>query len=227
MTPKTGMTQSLAALFVGGVFIASQAVADAPDALGTDIEVIDTGAELSYPNSAGNAIKTGLGECLRLGGWNDDETINACEGIEDDVADAAPAAEPEPAPVETAPSEPTVSTEVLDGSALFNTNSSDLTPGAEAALADLLAKLESYDDISAINITGHTDDRGEASYNQTLSVARARTVAKFLVGSYPNATISAFGKGETNPVATNSTPEGRQQNRRVEIDVTAKRLIQN
>jgi outer membrane protein OmpA-like peptidoglycan-associated protein len=55
---------------------------------------------------------------------------------------------------------------------------------------------------------------------------RADAVKAFLAAAYPNVAISAEGLGETSPVATNSTPEGRQQNRRVEIQVTAKSVTQ-
>ncbi len=223
MTPKTGMTQSLAALLLGGAFIASQAVAD-PHALDGDI-AIGEGAEASYVNVGGNAIRTGLGECLRLGGFSDDAIENACEGIEE-AAEEVAAPEPEPAPVATAPAEPIISTSLFDAEALFDTNQSALTASAEASLADLLASLERFDNISAIKVTGHTDSRGSEAYNQTLSEARAATVSAFLASAYPNVSISSAGEGESSPVATNSTPEGRQQNRRVEVQVTAESIIQ-
>ena len=225
MTPKTGITQTLAALLVGGAFIATQASADAPDALGVDHPITEE-IEESYVTSALETVTliTGLGECLRLGGWNDEDSLNACEGIED-VAEAEP--EPEPEPVAAPEPEPILSTAVLDTEALFDTNQSALTPQAEENLGDLLVQLERFDDIFAMSVVGHTDSRGSESYNQTLSEARAQSVADFLSGAYPDVDINATGVGETTPVATNSTPEGRQQNRRVEVNVTARGVIQN
>jgi outer membrane protein OmpA-like peptidoglycan-associated protein len=69
-------------------------------------------------------------------------------------------------------------------------------------------------------IKGHTDSQGDDRYNQKLSEERADTVRNFLVseGVQP-ARITAIGFGSKMPVATNSTAEGRQQNRRVEIEI--------
>ncbi len=223
MTRKTGMTQSIAALLVGGAFVASQAMADAPDAVGTNIDVLE-GAPDSYVNASGLAIKTGLGECLRLGSWSDDATVGSCEGEEGGaVAQAEP--EAEPAAVPAAPSEPIISTSLFDDEAFFDTNESVLTAAAEESLSDLLAQLESMDGVSAIQVVGHTDSRGDEAYNQRLSEARAASVQAFLAAAYPDANITAIGEGESSPVATNSTPEGRQQNRRVEVRVTAQSVI--
>ncbi len=65
---------------------------------------------------------------------------------------------------------------------------------------------------------GHTDNTGTAAYNQDLSQRRASSVASVLRDSgVPGARIAAYGRGEDQPVASNLTPEGRAQNRRVEI----------
>lgn len=224
MTLKNGMTQSIAALLVGGAFVASQAMADAPDAVGENIEVVE-GAPDSYVNAAGNALKTGLGECLRLGGWSDDATVDSCEGIDNSETAAAEPEEAEPAPVPKAPAEPIISKSLFDDEAFFDTNESTLTAAAEESLADLIAQLDQMDSISAIQITGHTDSRGEEAYNQQLSEARANSVMEFLAAAFPDVAITATGEGESSPVATNSTPEGRQQNRRVEVQVSAESVI--
>lgn len=69
-------------------------------------------------------------------------------------------------------------------------------------------------------VIGHTDSRASRSYNQRLSERRAASVAKYLVSKGVHATsISAFGKGEMQPVATNKTRAGMQKNRRVEIHI--------
>jgi outer membrane protein OmpA-like peptidoglycan-associated protein len=71
---------------------------------------------------------------------------------------------------------------------------------------------------STVDVIGHTDNTGSADYNQDLSARRASAVAGVLLeqGVDP-ARVRSFGRGENEPVATNLTPEGRQQNRRVEI----------
>jgi outer membrane protein OmpA-like peptidoglycan-associated protein len=105
---------------------------------------------------------------------------------------------------------------------LFDTNEYTLKPGAEDNLgrvADVLIKYPDFD----IDVEGHTDSTGNENYNQWLSEKRAQAVADFFIrdGIDPMR-IHTFGYGETRPVATNETPEGRQQNRRVELHITPK-----
>jgi len=76
-------------------------------------------------------------------------------------------------------------------------------------------------------VTGHTDSRGSEAYNQSLSERRAATVASYLEAAYPDVNVTSQGMGESVPVETNSTAEGRQANRRVEVQVTAKSVTQN
>jgi len=76
-------------------------------------------------------------------------------------------------------------------------------------------------------VTGHTDDRGSEAYNQGLSERRAATVAAYLEAAYPDVNVTSQGLGESEPVESNGTPEGRQANRRVEVQVTAKSVTQN
>jgi OOP family OmpA-OmpF porin len=69
-------------------------------------------------------------------------------------------------------------------------------------------------------IQGHTDAIGSMEYNQELSDRRADTVLTYLIENYPDldpSLYSARGVGEDRPIATNETPEGRQENRRVEF----------
>ena len=203
----------LAALLLGGVALAHDVALEGP------IEVPE-GSD-AYVNADGMAVRTGGGECLRLGGFSEEKQVDACEGIEE-VAEAPEAAlEPAPPP-EPVEAEPIVTTATLGGEALFDTDSAELIAASEQALADLLVQLESYQEISDIEVVGHTDSRGAEAYNQQLSERRAQSVQAFLQAAYPDVEITARGEGETNPVATNTTPEGRQLNRRVEIQVTAK-----
>ena len=207
-----------AAVLLGGGAALAQAVA-----LEGDIEIPE-GSD-AYVNVDGEAVRTGLGECLRLGGFSEEDQVDACEGIEEQVAEPEPEPEPAPAPPpEPVEKEPIVTTATLGGEALFDTNSADLIPASEQALADLLVQLEQYQEISQITVVGHTDSRGAEEYNQTLSEQRAQSVQAFLQAAYPDVDITARGEGESNPVATNSTAEGRQLNRRVEIQVTAKSI---
>lgn len=73
---------------------------------------------------------------------------------------------------------------------------------------------------SAMLWTGYTDSQGEADYNKPLSDRRAKAVADYLRSkSLTGLRINSTGMGEENPIASNTTKEGRAENRRVEIDL--------
>ena len=204
------------------LFGASVALATAIDG---DIAIPEGSA--AYANAEGEAIRTGTGDCLRLGGFDEENQVNACEGIDDSEAEAEPEAAPEAAPVppkEPVAREPTVSIATLGAEALFDTSSADLVAASEQALTDLLTELDEYPEISRIVVIGHTDSRGTEDYNQALSERRAEAVQAYLQAAYPDVDITSRGEGEDRPVATNSTAEGRQLNRRVDIEVTAKSI---
>jgi outer membrane protein OmpA-like peptidoglycan-associated protein len=75
-------------------------------------------------------------------------------------------------------------------------------------------------DKTLLEVAGHTDNTGSAAYNQTLSEKRASTVAQYLTGQGVRSDrIITVGAGETHPIASNDTPEGRQANRRVELSL--------
>lgn len=100
---------------------------------------------------------------------------------------------------------------------LFGVDSASLRPDLTRDIKSVAQNLLRYPN-SQIQIVGHTDNTGSASYNQDLSQRRAVSVANVLRESgVPNARISAFGRGEDQPIASNLTPEGRAKNRRVEI----------
>ena len=102
---------------------------------------------------------------------------------------------------------------------LFDSGSSSLQPGAYDRLRTLARTLNNYPR-SQIIIKGHTDGEGSERFNQTLSEQRADRVRSFLISEgVATSRITALGFGESLPVATNSTPEGRAQNRRVELEI--------
>jgi outer membrane protein OmpA-like peptidoglycan-associated protein len=100
---------------------------------------------------------------------------------------------------------------------LFKTGSFELLPGARERLAKVSGIVLAYPSLH-LQIEGHTDSVGTDEYNQTLSEKRAGAVRDYLVqqGIAADA-IEARGLGKTQPIASNETPEGRQQNRRVEL----------
>ena len=120
----------------------------------------------------------------------------------------------------TRPSENEINVQ-LTNDVLFDFGSAALRRESEAPLRDLAANFQKYPD-EAIDVEGHTDNIGSATYNQTLSENRANSVKNFLVeNGVPAARVTAIGFGETRPKASNDTPEGRQVNRRVEIHIRA------
>ncbi len=103
------------------------------------------------------------------------------------------------------------------GDVLFASGKADLRGGATTNLKKLSAFLSQYPDRSLV-IEGHTDNVGSESYNQVLSQNRADSVKAFLLNQGIAANrITAFGKGESSPVASNDSSSGRQMNRRVEV----------
>lgn len=100
---------------------------------------------------------------------------------------------------------------------LFATDSATLRPDLQQDLRVIATNLVNYPRSDVI-VVGHTDNTGSAAYNQTLSERRAQSVAQVLRGQgVASNRIQTIGRGLTQPVATNATPEGRRQNRRVEI----------
>lgn len=106
------------------------------------------------------------------------------------------------------------------GDVLFATGKSELMGGASGNLNKLAAFLKEYKDRSVL-IEGHTDNVGSDEYNQALSEQRADAVQSYLVdqGISPNR-ITTSGLGESRPIASNDSPTGRQQNRRVEVIIS-------
>ncbi len=103
----------------------------------------------------------------------------------------------------------------------FDTNKSTLTAAAKANLDKLVLVFNEYPDTN-ITIYGYTDNTGSAEYNLKLSQERASSVKNYLVnkGLLANR-FNTTGLGIADPIATNDTPVGRSQNRRVEFAITA------
>lgn len=103
----------------------------------------------------------------------------------------------------------------------FDTNKSSLTTAAKSNLDKLVKVFNEYPDTDIV-IYGYTDSTGAADYNLKLSGERANAVKNYLASKGLNsARFSVTGLGIADPIATNDTPEGRSQNRRVEFAITA------
>ena len=108
----------------------------------------------------------------------------------------------------------------LSGSVLFASAKSELLPAAQAKLSQVADVLSKQDRESKIRVEGHTDSQGSADLNQELSQRRAEAVRSYLIGhGIASDRVIAEGFGPSRPVADNDSPEGRADNRRVEIVV--------
>jgi outer membrane protein OmpA-like peptidoglycan-associated protein len=108
----------------------------------------------------------------------------------------------------------------LEGKIVFDTAKWTIRPESDRVLKQLLEYLQSNPDISRIRLEGHTDERGSDEYNQGLSEHRATAVSDWLVDhGLDSMRVLAVAFGETRPLRTNATPEGRQENRRTEFHV--------
>ena len=109
----------------------------------------------------------------------------------------------------------------FDSGLMFDLNKSNLSAATETNLTQLASTLKKYDDTNIL-IEGHTDASGTDKYNQELSERRAASVKNFLIAqNIDSQRMTAIGYGEDQPIASNKTESGSQQNRRVEVAIFA------
>jgi len=185
-----------------------------------------------YANGPGGAIwKNNFGQCWRTGFWTPAMAIAECDP--DLIPKPAPTPvvtppPPPPPPVKPVPPKKPAVTPVaakitLAADVLFDFDKAILKTEGKNKLDDLANKVRGIN-LEVVIAIGHTDSVGSDAYNQKLSVRRAESVKAYLVskGVEPNR-IYTEGKGEKQPVASNKTKDGRQKNRRVEIEVIGTR----
>jgi OOP family OmpA-OmpF porin len=162
-------------------------------------------------DSSHHYITDSSGNCVRTSSWKVEDMTVEC-GAEPPVVAKAP---PPPPP------EPVYEKNTLAAEALFDHDKSTLKPAGKAALHDLDESIKAKGArVVDINVIGHTDSDGSEAYNQALSVRRAESVRNYMVSEgVDSSIIDVSGEGESNPVASNATKEGRAQNRRVDIHV--------
>lgn len=166
----------------------------------------------------GHYITDSNGNCVKTSSWTKDLWTVDC-GAPAPVAEVK-APPPPPAP----PPAPTYQTVTLTAGALFGHDKSNLRPDGMRQLDELASNIKGDDRVVDVKIVGHTDSDGTEAYNQALSVRRATSVRDYLAskGVDPNL-MSVTGMGESQPIADNSTKEGRAANRRVEVMVGVQR----
>lgn len=167
-------------------------------------------------SSDGKPAVSSSGECVVSSGMTA-EQLEAC-GYKKPEAVIEVVATPTAATVTTKVEEKiTLSAEML-----FDFDSANLTDDAKAIINERIDRFQGkVKATTKIQVVGHTDSSGPEAYNQTLSEKRAQAVADYIkANAKRNPTDDAFsvmGKGESMPVASNDTRDGRKQNRRVEI----------
>jgi OOP family OmpA-OmpF porin len=134
---------------------------------------------------------------------------------EEEVAEAAPAPAPAPAPYEP---EPAPAQKIVLRGVNFDFDKSNIRPDAAVILDEAVSVLGGSS--APVAIEGHTDWIGSEAYNQGLSERRAESVRRYLVEhGVDESRLSTAGYGESRPIASNETREGRALNRRVELMV--------
>jgi OOP family OmpA-OmpF porin len=172
----------------------------------------------------GPVWRNAYGECWRAAYWTPAMAIAECDPV---MAPRPAVIPPPPPPVKPAPApakpKPVAEKVTLAADVLFDFDKSVVKPAGKAKLDDLATKVRDIN-LEVVIAIGHTDSIGSDAYNQKLSVRRAESVKAYLVskGVEPNR-IYTEGKGEKQPVASNKTKDGRQKNRRVEIEVIGTR----
>jgi OOP family OmpA-OmpF porin len=185
------------------ITVAAIALTSALSATGVSAHV--AGGALT--DSSKSPVKGGVDKCVVVA---DGKFSSKCHTIKPKKV-AAPAA-PKPTVISKVAS--------LAGDALFATNSAELSSAGKVALDDFAFRASALK-VTNIGVVGHADSRGEDAYNLDLSVKRAEAVKAYLgEKGMESSIIYASGLGETAPVASNDTAEGRALNRRVEITVT-------
>ncbi|HEY6863265.1 MAG TPA: OmpA family protein [Burkholderiales bacterium] len=135
----------------------------------------------------------------------------------------APKPEVAPAAVEAPAPKPLPEKVTLQADALFDFDKSAIRADAQGRLDDVVARAKGVS-VEAVNVVGHTDSIGSDEYNMKLSQRRAASVKDYLVKhGVPASRVHTQGKGESAPIADNKTREGRQKNRRAEIEVLGTR----
>ncbi len=165
----------------------------------------------NWRNPFGDVWKNGTNElCWRDNFWTPATGIPGCDGVP--VAQAQ-------APVVA----PTATKVVLNADTFFDFDKATIKPEGRQVLDQVAAQANTIN-LETLIATGHTDSIGTEQYNQGLSQRRANSVKAYLVSKGIAADrIYVEGKGESSPVASNKTREGRAQNRRVEIEIVGTR----
>ena len=166
----------------------------------------------NWRSAFGDVWMNGTNElCWRNAFWTPATGIAGCDGVPVAAAPEAPVVAP------------TATKVVLNADTFFDFDKDTLKPEGRQVLDQVAAQVDTLN-LETLIAVGHTDSIGSDQYNQGLSERRANSVKNYLVSRGIAADrIYTEGKGESSPVASNATREGRAQNRRVEIEIVGTR----
>ena len=184
-------------------------------------DIKDNGKGAYIIDSDGDIVRDSWNRCVRSSNWTKEKSINKCEGIAEPKPAPVVVAAPAPAPVVMAAPAPAPVVMATPPKYIghFDFDKMDVKT-ADIAELDVFAAYMNRDCSCKIAITGHTDSRGPAAYNQALSEERAQEVADYLANKgVTTRRMIVTGMGETSPVADNATKTGRAENRRVEVEI--------
>ena len=185
----------------------------------------DPQQQIYWRGTDGQFARGGDRNCVRTIRWNLSAATHECDPnlVAKPVAAIAPMPKPEPVAMPAPKAAPAIERVTLTSDALFDFDKAELRPEGKSKLNAVAAKIKADNiNVDQIKVTGHASAIGEEAYNQGLSERRAAAVKAYLIeNGIDSGRIVTLGMGERQPVASNSTPEGRAQNRRVEVDVEA------
>lgn len=204
---------------------------------------VDAQAEVQayWQDQNGDYVRSGTGTCVRTGNWTPELANADCDPdlVPRQVSSAPPAevSDSQPAPAEpvapaeslaVAPAAPApVEKTIVTAETLFDTDRAEIKPSGKATLDELIAQLRGNNSV-IIPVVGYASSPGTEEHNLQLSERRAEAVKNYLVSQgIDSDRIYVASKGEQDPVADNSTAQGRAQNQRVEIEVRGTPPVQD
>ena len=180
----------------------------------------------NWVNASGQPWKNSVGQCWRNANWTPatahgdcDGAIKPAERVQATIRAAQPGPAPVPAPAPKAAEKQVVKLTYATDT-LFDFDKSVLKPEGRQMLDGLIGKINKEFNLEVIIAVGHTDWIGTDAYNQKLGLRRAEAVKAYLIArGIEKNRVYTDSKGESQPIASNKTAQGRAQNRRVEIEV--------
>lgn len=209
-----------------GIFDAQDACQDVPGVASDDFS-----KHGCPPDGDGDGIADALDSCPDVAGVanNDDPTRHGCppDADGDDILDSEDACPSVKGPRNVDPAKNGCPKARVEKGEIkiterieFKSGSAKILPSSFEVLEAVQAILEEHPEITLLELEGHTDNVGRASYNQRLSKLRTESVLKWLVQhGIDRKRLKATGYGSSMPLADNDTPEGREKNRRVEFHI--------